>query len=76
MSCPHEDVRYSADEKGAIACYACGRLFGHLIDGWVHPHNVIRIDESVLRLAREDPGAYGRARSIDLRPTAGSQENE
>lgn len=29
-TCPHEDVRYSATEHGAIACYVCGRLFGHL----------------------------------------------
>jgi hypothetical protein len=28
--CPHQDVRYSASEKGAVACYVCGRLFGHL----------------------------------------------
>lgn len=29
-TCAHADVRYSAADKGAIACYACGRLFGHL----------------------------------------------
>lgn len=28
--CEHPDVRYSKDEKGAVACYVCGRLFGHL----------------------------------------------
>jgi hypothetical protein len=28
--CEHADVRYSASEKGAVACYDCGRLFGHL----------------------------------------------
>lgn len=52
MSCAHEDVRYFENEKGALACMDCGRLFGHLVDGWVHPHNVITIDASLLREAR------------------------
>lgn len=30
--CPHADVRYFADERRAIACMNCGRLFGHLDD--------------------------------------------
>lgn len=28
--CEHSDVRYFKDEKGAIACMVCTRLFGHL----------------------------------------------
>lgn len=28
--CPHDDVRYFAHEKGAVACCDCARLFGHL----------------------------------------------
>lgn len=38
--CPHTDVRYFADEKGAVACMNCGRLFGHLsADEVFVPHN-------------------------------------
>lgn len=38
--CEHKDVRYFVDEGGAIACCACGRLFGHLRgDGTFVPHN-------------------------------------
>lgn len=29
--CDHTDVRYFADEKNAVACMHCGRVFGHLI---------------------------------------------
>lgn len=29
-NCEHRDVRYFKDDKGAIACVVCGRLFGHL----------------------------------------------
>jgi hypothetical protein len=34
--CEHEDVRYSKGERGAVACYVCGRLFGHLHDDGKH----------------------------------------
>lgn len=33
MTCEHTDVRYCKAEKGAIACYVCGRPFGHLREG-------------------------------------------
>ena len=60
MMCEHEDVRYFKDEKGAIACMNCGCLFGHLVDGWMHPHNVIQIDKSILKLARESENTDDR----------------
>src|SRR5689334_2162059 len=39
--CDHGDVRYCPDEKGAIACFKCGRLFGHLcsVSGWFRAYN-------------------------------------
>lgn len=39
MTCEHPDVRYCADEKGAVACFKCGRLFGHLRDAYFIPFN-------------------------------------
>lgn len=33
--CSHPDVRYCPEEKGAVACFVCGRLFGHLREGGV-----------------------------------------
>lgn len=38
--CAHPDVRYCPDERGAIACFVCGRLFGHLrSNGYFTAHN-------------------------------------
>lgn len=52
-TCEHPDVRYFKDEKGAVACMVCGRLFGHLAGETFTAFNPTRVESITPARARE-----------------------
>lgn len=62
-ACKHPDVRFFENEGGALACMKCGRLFGHVVGGYVMPYN-----PSPFRRPVGDPGEYDKrlAEAVEL----------